>query len=192
MSELPEPERHTPAEPPAAGTPSAQPRIGDADRDQAVGYLQEHLAQGRLDAAEFDERMSQALAAKTASDLDPLFTDLPDPRPATGTLATYASPPWQAAKTVAPKPAAASAATEVARQESSTNPALALITALSWPAVVLLITFLGWGDYWWLIFVPMVISSVLGKDTNDRRARERARIERDQRRLDQRRRAIGE
>ena len=58
-----------------------EPRIGDADRDQAVAFLQEHMAQGRIDAGEFDDRMSRALKAKTASELAVLFEDLPEPRP---------------------------------------------------------------------------------------------------------------
>ena len=58
-----------------------EPRIGDADRDQAVAFLQEHMAQGRIDAAEFDDRMSRALKARTASELAVLFDDLPEPRP---------------------------------------------------------------------------------------------------------------
>jgi hypothetical protein len=62
-----------------------EPRIGDADRDQAVAFLQEHMAQGRIDAAEFDDRMSRALKAKTASELAVLFDDLPDPRPSSTT-----------------------------------------------------------------------------------------------------------
>ena len=58
--------QHQPADP--ARRP-VEPRIGDADRDQAVGFLQEHMAQGRIDASEFDDRMSRALKAKTASEL---------------------------------------------------------------------------------------------------------------------------
>ncbi|GAA4893473.1 hypothetical protein GCM10025789_08330 [Tessaracoccus lubricantis] len=56
-------------------------RIGDAERDEAVGMLREHHANGRLSAEEFDDRMSRALAARTQSDLTDLFTDLPYPRP---------------------------------------------------------------------------------------------------------------
>lgn len=56
-------------------------RIGDAERDAAVTMLQEHHAQGRLTVDEFNERLEKALAAKVASDLAPLFFDLPSPRP---------------------------------------------------------------------------------------------------------------
>jgi TM2 domain-containing membrane protein YozV len=52
-------------------------RIGTAEREQAVKALGEHFAQGRLEPAEFEERMTAAYAARTASELDRLFDDLP-------------------------------------------------------------------------------------------------------------------
>jgi hypothetical protein len=57
-------------------------RVSDADRDAVVSELGEHFGQGRLDRAEFDERVTQALAARTESDLDGLLADLPSARPA--------------------------------------------------------------------------------------------------------------
>lgn len=56
-------------------------RIGDQERDEAVEYLQEHHASGRLTVTEFDDRMSRALGAVVQSDLDALFSDLPEPTP---------------------------------------------------------------------------------------------------------------
>lgn len=52
-------------------------RVSDAERDQAVAELSEHYQAGRLTLEEFDDRSSQALRARTGSDLDGLFTDLP-------------------------------------------------------------------------------------------------------------------
>jgi hypothetical protein len=52
-------------------------RVSDAERDQAVAELSEHYQAGRLTLEEFDDRSSQALGARTGSDLDGLFTDLP-------------------------------------------------------------------------------------------------------------------
>jgi hypothetical protein len=52
-------------------------RVSDADRDRAVTELTGHFEAGRLDQAEFEERSSQALAAKTEGDLGELFADLP-------------------------------------------------------------------------------------------------------------------
>lgn len=56
-------------------------RIGDQERDAAIEMLQEHMSAGRLTAEEFNDRMSQALEAKTRRDIAVLFTDLPGPRP---------------------------------------------------------------------------------------------------------------
>lgn len=56
-------------------------RIGDAERESAARALGEHFAEGRLTKDEYDERAERAWAARTASDLRPLFADLPAPRP---------------------------------------------------------------------------------------------------------------
>ena len=60
----------------------ARVRIGDAERDAAASALGDHFAAGRLTREEFDERLEQAWAAKTADELDPLFVDLPRDRAA--------------------------------------------------------------------------------------------------------------
>jgi hypothetical protein len=174
------------------GQPTPQ-RIGDAERDRAAELLREHMAQGRLSAEEFDERIGAALSAKVASDLDPLFSDLPGPRPGQGLATTpgYAAPPWQRPAT----PAAAAAPTpEVLPPRSGAAEALRGVTGMLWIVIPLAISFipgLGWANFWWLIFIPTIISMVVGKNESDRE-RERRRIARDQERLDRRRRAIGD
>ncbi len=58
-------------------------RASHADREQVVGALQAAFVQGRLTADELDERVGQALAARTYAELAALTTDLPaDPAPA--------------------------------------------------------------------------------------------------------------
>ena len=57
-------------------------RASDAERDAVVTELGEHFQQGRLDQVEFDERVTQALAARTESDLSALLADLPPTREA--------------------------------------------------------------------------------------------------------------
>ena len=57
-------------------------RVSDADRNAVAEQLGAHYADGRLDQAEFDERISRTMAAKTRGDLAGLFDDLPDPGPA--------------------------------------------------------------------------------------------------------------
>ena len=57
-------------------------RASDSERDAAVGRLQAAFAEGRLNDAEFDERMRTALTARTRADLARLMTDLPADAPA--------------------------------------------------------------------------------------------------------------
>ncbi|HZZ56160.1 MAG TPA: DUF1707 domain-containing protein [Trebonia sp.] len=57
-------------------------RVSDAERSAVAERLATHYSDGRLDQAEFDERVGQAMAAKTRGDLDGLFDDLPDPEAA--------------------------------------------------------------------------------------------------------------
>jgi uncharacterized protein DUF1707 len=61
-------------------TPQPEIRIGDAEREAAVSALGEHYAAGRLTKEEYDERAEQAFAARTRSQLLPLFADLPRPQ----------------------------------------------------------------------------------------------------------------
>jgi len=61
-----------PADPPS----SPVLRASDADRDRVLELLRAAVADGRLDRAEFDERVDAALAARTIDALTPLTTDL--------------------------------------------------------------------------------------------------------------------
>jgi hypothetical protein len=56
-------------------------RVSDAERNAVTERLSAHYADGRLDQAEFDERVARAMSAKTRGDLAGLFDDLPDPDP---------------------------------------------------------------------------------------------------------------
>jgi uncharacterized protein DUF1707 len=60
-------------------TSSANPqmRISDADRAEVADRLSKHYSDGRLDQAEFNERLDRAMNAKTRADLNGLFADLP-------------------------------------------------------------------------------------------------------------------
>jgi DUF1707 SHOCT-like domain len=149
-----------------------EPRIGDADRDQAVTFLQEHMAQGRIDALEFDDRMARALKAKTASELAVLFDDLPEPRPRSAAGTAYQAPPWQQEaqrsfeippwqRTPAASPEIAHHVHPAVPQRSKADTVLAVMAAASWPAVILFCFATSW-DYWWLVFIPIFISSVAG------------------------------
>jgi Domain of unknown function (DUF1707) len=68
-------------------SPSSPPlRASDADRDRAIEVLRAAVADGRLDPAEFDERLDLALAARTIDALAPLTADLIAARGSDGTL----------------------------------------------------------------------------------------------------------
>jgi len=56
-------------------------RASDADRDQAIGELQDRFAEGRLSQETFLYRMDAALNAVDQAELSELFTDLPGTRP---------------------------------------------------------------------------------------------------------------
>ena len=53
-------------------------RVSDAERQAVTDRLSEHFADGRLDQAEFDDRVGRAMSAKTRADLSGLFSDLPE------------------------------------------------------------------------------------------------------------------
>jgi Domain of unknown function (DUF1707) len=53
-------------------------RVSDAERQAVTDRLAEHFGEGRLDQAEFDERVGRAMSAKTRADLNGLFDDLPE------------------------------------------------------------------------------------------------------------------
>jgi hypothetical protein len=53
-------------------------RVSDAERQEVADRLAEHFASGRLDQAEFDDRVGRAMGAKTRADLGGLFADLPE------------------------------------------------------------------------------------------------------------------
>jgi hypothetical protein len=80
---------------------SGQQRLSDAERQVVTDRLSQHFADGRLDHAEFDERVGRAMTAKTRADLSGLFADLPDtaapavpgrPRPRTRPRPRYRHP----------------------------------------------------------------------------------------------------
>lgn len=61
------------------GAPYVNPdlRISDADRTEVADRLSKHYGDGRLDQAEFNERLDRAMKAKTHADLNGLLADLP-------------------------------------------------------------------------------------------------------------------
>lgn len=62
--------------------PENELRASDRERDAVVVRLGEHLAEGRIDLAEFEERSTRAGTARTRGELAQLTADLPATGPA--------------------------------------------------------------------------------------------------------------
>jgi hypothetical protein len=80
-------------------------RASDADRDGVIELLRAAVGDGRLDSAEFDERVEAALAARTIDALAPLTADL------------VAGPPGGAVRTFLPATPAEPAAERLTIRE---------------------------------------------------------------------------
>jgi hypothetical protein len=127
-------------------------RAGNEDREKVVALLNTAFAEGRLDVAELDERVSAAYRAKTMGELVPLTADLP---------AQYAASP---VRRPAPRPPA-----RVEGGDGGTHPArwagvaggfgLFLLNVLIWGVVSLSSRDLV---YFWPIWtaIPMVLALI--------------------------------
>ena len=146
-------------------------RIGDAERDRAADYLREHMSVGRLSQEEFDERVTAALQARTAADLEPLVQRPAGAqarpgrggrrrRPVAGLPAAGATP--------AADPSAALADAEQQRGEPAGARSRDQPGCCGW---CLNFAF-GW-DLWWLVFIPIVISSIAGQQKEELKRREK-------------------
>lgn len=91
----------------------AEQRIGNRERELAMGALDEHLREGRLEPGEYAERSAVASTARFRSEIDALFTDLPAPHPTHPGGSAPASGPGDGAEPVAsPGPVGAPARPE--------------------------------------------------------------------------------
>lgn len=126
--------------------PQPEPRrIGDAERDEAAEFLREHMARGRLDAEEFEDRLERALRAKVQPEVNQLFSDLPAPTPRTdGQLVRSISQDL--------------ADHEPGMPRKLRNTIDVLVGAI-WPITILLLFLIGW-NFWWLLFLPGVVTSM--------------------------------
>ncbi|MBK8462039.1 MAG: DUF1707 domain-containing protein [Nigerium sp.] len=143
--------------------PSPQQRLSDAERDEAASMLRDHFEAGRLDASEFDERLSGALSARFAGDFIPLFADLPDPRPNPHAVQPWASPLVPVAGSSLSLPTDAGGR-GVARPQPTWLP---LARKLLWPGAIALALITG--NWWQFIALAIVLSIVLGHLTQQRR-----------------------
>jgi hypothetical protein len=131
----------------------AEIRISDAEREEAVSTLGEHLTTGRLELSEFEERCGQAAIARTRGELEELFTDLPAPHPDLSS----ATPPAaliQKAGQLVTLPTSGKKSNELV--ETPASKALEAVAGLTLvfgiPGAILLTVFAG---AWW-VFIPVV------------------------------------
>jgi Domain of unknown function (DUF1707) len=68
-------------------------RVSDADRAEIADCLAKHYSHGRLDQAEFEQRLDMAMRATTVADLSALLADLPGDQPGGLPASPPASPP---------------------------------------------------------------------------------------------------
>lgn len=146
-------------------------RIGDAERDRAAEYLREHMSVGRLTQEEFDERVTAALQARTAADLEPLFRDLPAPKPGQPAPAA-GSASWPVYQPSANHPVLPPSPALLPAPSSRAADALGIVAAVAWLAWILFCFATTW-ELWWLVFIPIVISSVAGQRKEDQKRREK-------------------
>lgn len=144
-------------------------RIGDAERDRAADYLREHMSVGRLTQDEFDERITAALSARTAADLEPLFSDLPAPKPGQD-LATNQSVAWPAYQPGGTPSPTATPRTLAPMPDNKLANVLAAASGVAW--ILFILNFAVGPGYWWLVFLPILLSSLAGKQRQELNRRE--------------------
>ncbi|MFI7673514.1 DUF1707 domain-containing protein [Actinophytocola sp. NPDC049390] len=130
-------------------------RAGDSDRQAVADKLKQALDEGRLDLAEYDERLQQTYAAKTYGDLNGLLDDLPGVN-----LPERAAATEPAARTDAPRPQLSSArAGQLVRAWLGGFGGIFVLGSVIW-----LVSSIGSGElqYFWpmWLLIPMVLGGL--------------------------------
>lgn len=138
-------------------------RLSDADRDAAAELLRGHFEAGRLDEAEFAERMGAALSARFAADMVPLFRDLPEPHPSLPGATDDRWTPVQAASWTPPGTVEPAAAVPAPAASGGLLPPqvakwVPLARGLIWPVCILSAIVFG---NWFMFFVIAILGSVI-------------------------------
>ena len=137
-------------------------RASDSDRERTASLLREHHAAGRLDAAEFNDRLDKAFEAKTTGDLDALLADLPGIDLYRLPAASIRPAPPGA---IRPRPGSGSA---LGRRGEGAISSQRIVTWASWAAIssLLFVTWLGlgllsggaaWIPWFLLIVIPWAL-----------------------------------
>jgi len=142
---------------------TADIRISNQERDEAVSTLGEHLSTGRLELSEYEERCGQAVAARTRGELEVLFTDLPAPHPDLSS----ATPPGQLIQKAGQLVSPPTRSTKKQLVETPASKALEMVAGLAFlfgvPGAILLTVFLG---QWW-VFIPVGVVLFVAAGASD-------------------------
>ncbi len=158
-------------------------RIGTAERTAAMKALDVHLDAGRLGVEEYGDRSAVAAGATHASELQALFTDLPEPHPALpGTTPAVPSATYPA-----------TAALPVVRNDGEVANRAGNFLDVAAPRIMAVMPFLALalfftiGGWWWWLLIPAAGALLYGSrhgDQDRHRDRENRRRDRDERRGD--------
>jgi len=139
-------------------------RISNAERDEAVATLGEHLSTGRLELSEYEQRCTRAIDARTRGELEELFTDLPAPHP---DLSSATSPTELVRKAgqLVRDPTGRRAKNELkpSGPQAAAEAVTGLALMIGLPAAILLTIFAG---LWWP-FIPVAAVVVIGGSVAD-------------------------
>lgn len=142
---------------------TADIRVSNEEREEAVSMLGLHLSTGRLELSEYEERCGQAAVARTRGELEVLFTDLPAPHPDLSS----ATPPTQLIQKAGQLVSPQTRGRKTALVETPASKALEIIAGLAFaigvPTAILLTIFAG---QWWL-FIPVGFVLVVAGGTAD-------------------------
>jgi hypothetical protein len=148
--------------------------VGDAEREQALQALGDHMSAGRLDIEEYGERTAQVATSKTRGELLELFRDLPDPKPRFGPPAK--TPPIPVApRTPAPAHGAANPGVDRWQARPVGQRMFAALIPLSFlAALVFFFVTKAWPVFFLPVAMMIIGGSMFGEDwSHDRRAWER-------------------
>ncbi|RFA22513.1 DUF1707 SHOCT-like domain-containing protein [Subtercola boreus] len=142
-------------------------RLSNAERDRAVARLNANQRDGRLSAAEFDERVGAVRSAVTQADLEPIFRDLPqDDRQSEARPAEFAPAAlgYGASAKAIPDPQARRGPLggRLGTVAVSLSPLVATVLFFITSALV------GWNFSWlWFLLVPVTGAIVYAAGTRD-------------------------
>lgn len=125
-------------------------RISDAEREEAIAMLGEHLTTGRLELDEYEERCGRAAVARVRGDVEALFADLPAPHPDLSSAVTPVQLVQRAGQLVGP-PVRRDNELVATPMSSAFEVVAGLAFLVGIPGAILLTIFLG---LWW-VFIPV-------------------------------------